>query len=141
MFSNSYEKRLLDWQFFRNETLKESSNIVDDVIALYQKAPTVSIHTDPYNKDTWPNPWELIFENQYCKFCKILGICYTLQLTESFKGEKFKIHIGNNWKNHQTYYLLSIDDRVIGLEDNYIHISNLPSDIVLEKNYAMPQIH
>jgi len=140
MFGKHYEARLLEWQTFRNETLSNSSDIITDVIACYQKAPTVVIHTDPYNQQTWPGPWELILENQYCNFCKILGICYTLQLTESFKDNDFEIYIGIDKKNHKTYYLLSVNSNVIGFNDNYIHISSLPTSIVIERNYLMPQL-
>ena len=70
MFNKRYEDRLLEWQSFRNQTLSNSSDILADVIEFYQKAPTVNIHTDPYNQDTWPTPWELLLENKYCKFCK-----------------------------------------------------------------------
>ena len=141
MFGKHYEARLLEWQAFRNETLSNSSDVITDVIELYQKAPKVSIHTDPYSQQTWPGPWELILENKYCDFCKILGICYTLQLTESFKDNNFEIYIGIDRKNHESYYLLSVNNNVIGFNDNYIHISSLPTSIAIERNYLMPELH
>jgi hypothetical protein len=141
MFGKHYEARLLEWQAFRNETLSNSSDVITDVIELYQKAPKVSIHTDPYSQQTWPGPWELILENKYCDFCKILGICYTLQLTESFKDSNFEIYIGIDRKNHESYYLLSVNNNVIGFNDNYIHISSLPTSIAIERNYLMPGLH
>jgi hypothetical protein len=136
MFNKNYEERLSTWQVFR-EHLNNSTDPLLEVISFYQQAPTVSIHTDPYNKETWPSPWELLYENQYCSFCKILGICYSLQLTESFKDQEFEIHIGIDRQNQKSYYLLSIDSNVIGFNDNYIHISNLPKSIVIERNYLM----
>ena len=141
MFGKHYEARLLEWQAFRNETLSNSSDVITDVVELYQKAPKVSIHTDPYSQQTWPGPWELILENKYCDFCKILGICYTLQLTESFKDSNFEIYIGIDRKNHESYYLLSVNNNVIGFNDNYIHISSLPTSIAIERNYLMPELH
>ena len=141
MFGKHYEARLLEWQAFQNETLSNSSDVITDVIELYQKAPKVSIHTDPYSQQTWPGPWELILENKYCDFCKILGICYTLQLTESFKDSNFEIYIGIDRKNHESYYLLSVNNNVIGFNDNYIHISSLPTSIAIERNYLMPELH
>ena len=90
MFDKNYEERLSNWQVFRSN-LNTSSDALLDVIRFYQQAPIVSIHTDPYNEETWPSPWELLYENQYCSFCKILGMCYSLQLTESFKDKEFEI--------------------------------------------------
>jgi len=140
MFNKNYEDRLSIWKDFRKE-LSSSSDVLLDVITFYQLAPTVSIHTDPYNQETWPSPWELLYENQYCNFCKILGICYTLQLTESFTDQNFEIHIGIDKQNHETYYLLSVNSNVIGFNDNYIHIDELPRSIVIERNYLMPELH
>ena len=99
MFNLGYEERLSKWRKFR-EQLESSSKPLNDVVQFYSLAPTVSIHTDPYNEKSWPGPWELLHENQYCSFCKILGMCYTLQLTESFNGKTFEIIIGRDIKNN-----------------------------------------
>ena len=141
MFNKRYNERLVEWRSFREQTLSKSTDIIADVINFYQQAPTVRINTDPYNQSIWLGPWELLLENKYCKFCKILGMCYTLQLTESFKGEDYKIHIGKDWENHEIYYLLSIDDSIIVFDDNYIRVRDLPENIVIERNYFMPHIH
>ena len=91
----NYEQRLSEWSTFR-DSLEASEDPLQDVINYYNKIPTVSIQTDPYTPSTWPSPWELINENMYCDFCRVLGMCYSLQLTDRFKGTKFEIHIGIN---------------------------------------------
>ncbi|MAY89841.1 MAG: hypothetical protein CMN00_01465 [Rickettsiales bacterium] len=139
MFNLSYEERLSKWREFR-EHLESSSNPLNDVVQFYKLAPTVSIHTDPFNKKSWPGPWELLNENQYCSFCKILGMCYTLQLTESFNGKTFEIIIGRDMENNARLYLLSINKEVIGLDDNYVHVDQLPESIIIERNYSMPEL-
>ena len=83
MFDKTYEDRLLAWSKFR-QGLETSTDPIQDVIDNYNTAPTVSIHTDPWNQDSWPSPWQLILENQYCEFSRVLGMCYSLQLTERF---------------------------------------------------------
>ena len=139
MFNLNYEDRLSRWREFR-DSLETSSNAIDDVVQFYRMAPTVSIHTDPYNNNTWPGPWELLHENQYCSFCKILGICYTLQLTESFKGKSFEIIIGRDIDCNTRMYLLSIDNNIIGIDDNYLHVDNLPESVIIERNFSMPEL-
>ena len=139
MFNLSYEERLSKWREFRAH-LESSSTPLNDVVQFYQLAPTVSIHTDPFNKKSWPGPWELLNENQYCSFCKILGMCYTLQLTESFNGKTFEIIIGRDMENNARLYLLSINKEVIGLDDNYVHVDQLPESIIIERNYSMPEL-
>ena len=139
MFNLNYEERLSRWREFR-DSLEKSSNAIDDVVQFYRMAPTVSIHTDPYNNNTWPSPWELLHENQYCSFCKILGICYTLQLTESFKGKSFEIIIGRDIDCNTRMYLLSIDNNIIGIDDNYLHVDKLPESVIIERNFSMPEL-
>ena len=139
MFNLNYEGRLSKWREFR-ETLEDSPKPINDVVQFYRLAPTVSIHTDPFNNKTWPGPWELLHENQYCIFCKVLGMCYTLQLTESFKDSKFEIIIARDIESNTRLYLLSIDKSIIGLNDNYVHVDELPESVITEKNYLMPEL-
>ena len=107
MFEKNNDQRLQEWSEFRN-TLEASSNPIQDTIDFYSQAPTVSIHTDPWDETTWPTPWELVQENQYCDFCIVLGCCYSLQLTERFSGTDFEIHIIIDSKNSATHYLLHV---------------------------------
>ena len=139
MFNLNYEDRLQDWSRFR-ESLEKADDPFQDVIAYYRKIPVVSIHTDPWAKETWPDPWQLILENQYCSFCIVLGQCYSLQLTERFSGSDFEIHIAIDRKKSDTYYMLYVDDKVIGyIADGYIQQKDLPHSLEFQKSYTMQQ--
>jgi hypothetical protein len=121
MFSFNYEKRLATWSKFR-EQLETSKDPLQDVIDFYKHCPQVSRHTDPYDPEVWPNPWELIHENEYCDYCIILAMCYTLQLTERFSGDTFEIHIGIDKGNTRHIYLLVVGDRVLGYDpETHVH--------------------
>ena len=137
---NTYEERLQVWHDFRN-TLENSDDPIQDVLDFYNCSPRVSIHTDPWTKDMWPNPWELVKENQYCQFTKLLGICYTLQLTERFSSSNFEIHIGVVNETSTTYYLLIVDDIVINLEENYVDRSKIPDNFISQMVYNMAPLH
>ncbi len=67
-------------------------------------------------------------------------MCYTLQLTESFKDSKFEIIIARDIESNTRLYLLSIDKSIIGLDDNYVHVDELPESVIIEKNYLMPEL-
>jgi hypothetical protein len=137
MFGKKYEQRLAAWSEFRNK-LEASEQPFHDVEMFYNQAPTVSIHTDPWDNKTWPSPWELVQENQYCDFCRVLGMCYSLQLTERFSRSKFEIHIIIDTKNSATLYLLHVDDIVIGHRNGeYVHAGNLPKYYDTKKIYHM----
>jgi len=124
MFNKSYEDRLIEWSNFRN-SLETSPSPFEDLIEFYSAAPTVSRHTDPYEKTMWPAPWELLEENQYCDFCRVLGYCYSLQLTDRFKDSKIEIHIITS--TDETEYILYINDWILGYGDKgFIHRADLP---------------
>lgn len=140
MFNQPFEKRLSLWREFRN-SLEDSESPMQDTINFWNSAPLVSIQADPYDSSTWPDAWEIIHENIFCSFVKILAICYTLQLTERFSHEPFEIHITQDTNESQTYYLLIIDNWVIGYDMNKIILkSDLPNSIETMFYKEMPAL-
>jgi hypothetical protein len=140
MFNKKFEERLELWHQFRLE-LETSSTPLEDVVEFYSKAPLVSMQVDPYESDTWLDPWELLKENQYCEFSKILAICYSLQLTDRFMAEDFEIHICTNNKEASTHYLLFFQEKVIGYDwTRIIKRNELPLDLQSQQQYLMPPL-
>jgi hypothetical protein len=140
MFDKKYEDRLRAWNEFR-QSLEESDTPLEDTVKFYERAPVVSIQVDPWEPDTWLNPWELLYENQYCEFSKILAICYSLQLTDCFMTEDFEIHICTNDKEASTCYLLFFQNRVVGYEwSKIIDKNDLPMDLQSQQHYLMPRL-
>jgi hypothetical protein len=140
MFDKTYEDRLASWRDFR-DSLEEHSDPLQAVISKYNEAPHVNIYfTDPWDQTTWPTPWQLIDENQYCEFNRVLGMCYSLQLTDRFKGSSFEIHISTDNALTQVY-LLFINNNVLGWDETkYVHKDTLPKDLVSQKVYDMPPL-
>ena len=140
MFNQPFEKRLVLWREFRS-SLEESENPIQDTIDFWNSAPLVTIQADPYDPKTWPEPWEIIHENIFCPFVKILAICYTLQLTECLSHCSFEIHITQDKEKSQTNYLLYVDDWVIGYNmNNAVLKSNLPDSIEATFYKKMPSL-
>ena len=137
MFDKQFEERLILWREFR-ETLEISSDPIQDTINFYNQAPYCSIAADPYTPSTWPDPWELLEENNYCSFVKILAICYTLQLTDVLSQASYEIHITRDNKKSATYYLLYVDDQVIGFNgETHVHKSELPATMHSELVHSL----
>ena len=103
MFNKAYEERLVLWRDFR-DGLEKSEDPIQEAIDFYNQAPYCSIAADPFTPSSWPTAWELLEENNYCAFVKILAICYTLQLTDVLKRSNYEIHITRDNKNSATYY-------------------------------------
>ncbi len=108
----------------------------------FNKFPRVKIYTDPFDRSTWPTAWELIDENEYCSFNVLLGICYTLQLTERFKHIQPLINVALDSENKTMYYMLLIDDKVYGYQEEEWSLQrNLPKSLSVQKSYPMPPLH
>ena len=141
MFENNFESRLQQWSSFRNE-LETAEDPLQLAIDTYNQAPTVSINTDPYDQEIWPSPWELVSENQYCDFCKLLGICYSLQLTDRFSGTNPEIHIAIDDTKSESYYLLEFNKRVIGYDvQRHISTTDLPPTVQSQTTFSMPPLN
>ncbi len=132
--------RLSAWYTLR-QLLETSVDPLNDAANFFLKLPKTKIYTDPYDSSTWPTPWELIDENEFCQFNLILGICYTLQLTERFKNIHPKIKLSIDTNNKTVYYLLFINDKVYGYENEWIDVKDLPKSLKTQKIYAMKQLH
>jgi len=140
MFHKNYEQRLNSWSSLRQK-LEVAADPFQEVIDFYKQAPYVSVHTDPWSQDMWPDPWELVYENQYDEFCTVLGMCYSLQLTDRFKGSEFEIHICT-LESLSYVYLLFVDDYVLGYDNNKVVLKKeLPMDLQSQTVYAMPKLN
>jgi hypothetical protein len=137
MFDKKYEDRLRIWHQFRS-SLETSESPIQDTVDFYKRAPMVSMQVDPWNSSTWLNPWELLYENQYCDFSKLLAIFYTLQLTDRFSSSRFEIHICTDRDKSEVRYLLNIDDVVLDCHgDNTFCSNGLSSSLYIEKQYTL----
>lgn len=135
MFDKSFYERLIIWRDLRNavETSEDPFGLVKD---FWHKAPLVNIATDPYDSSAWPDPWEMIQQNEYCEFMKILAIFYTLQLTDRFSLSSFEIHIVLDKEESVLRYLLLVDSQTIG----YYNVDKAvaeKSNIICQKQHSI----
>jgi hypothetical protein len=134
------KQALTAWYKLRQQ-LETATDPLKEVADFFSKLPKVKIYTDPYDEDTWPTPWELISENEYCPFNKILGVCYTIQLTERFKNIQPKITISFDSVNKTVYYLLFVEDKVYGYDNDWSNVVDLPKLLKTQKIYTMKQLY
>jgi hypothetical protein len=138
MFDKSYEQQLTIWREFRHG-LESAQDPIQEAIDFYNQAPYCLIAADPFTPSSWPTAWELLEENNYCAFVKILAICYTLQLTDVLSKASYEIHITRDRKKSATYYLLYVDDIVIGFDaDTYVHRTEMPNTLRSELVHQLP---
>ena len=121
MFDKNMEDRLRAWSDFRNN-LEDEPDPFKSTIELYNLAPLVTYNIDPDSPMTWPNPWELLNENQYDDLGYILGIGYTLGLTDRFSSSvlhKIKKNPDSIICYMLTIKLLDLIERVLYAKTNY----------------------
>lgn len=135
------DKLLKKWYDFRNE-LEVIPDPINAVTRFFLSKPRVKFYTDPYDQLTWPTPWELITENEYCPINLLLGICYTLQLTERFSHLTPEIAIAVDVSSKTVYYLLLIEDKVFGWnDDEWSSVKELPKSLKIQKIFNMAPLH
>lgn len=133
MVEKKFEERLSIWHRFR-KFLETSEDPIQDTLSFWMDIPSSTRNCDPYDPLTWPDPWQMIDENCYCDFTKILAIGYTLQLTDKFKNERFLIKVGVDKIQSRMYYILCIGDNTISINDvKSMQINLVPKDIHIQK--------
>jgi hypothetical protein len=81
VFQLNYDTRLQNWYNLRQSLLTtDLQTKCIEVDKWWQSAPLVNHYLHPYEVSTWPGPWDLINDNEYCYFARGLGMVYTLLL-------------------------------------------------------------
>jgi hypothetical protein len=82
VFQLNYDSRLRSWYDLR-QTLQNADTKTKclEIDKWWQSAPLVNHYLHPHEIDTWPTPWELLYDNEYCHLARGLGMIYTLMLT------------------------------------------------------------
>lgn len=81
IFLSDYFTRLRAWHSLKNELQEKSTEeICIAVDKFWQRTPMINHLLHPDDIEDWPNPWELLYYNDYCLFSRGLGMVYTLLL-------------------------------------------------------------
>ena len=80
-FQLPYYERLQSWNNLRTRIASAPTlQKFIEVDAWWQRAPLVNHYLHIHDMSNWPDPWQLISDNEYCHVARALGICYTLHL-------------------------------------------------------------
>lgn len=111
MFKLLAQERLSSWAEFRAR-LEISPTPLEDVSSLWSAAPWTPYNykVDPFNKKTWPSPWEILVDNIYDDFTKAIMIGYTIKLTKRFAESRISVKTVVDKSRSVNYNLVSIDD-------------------------------
>jgi hypothetical protein len=107
--------RLIKWKQFR-DSIETSQTPLEDVAYLWSRAPFVSSYLNPLTPDEWPDPWHLVLNSKLDELAIVLGMLYTLKLTQRFIRSQFEIHMSTTKENKHNQYFLLVDNHVLNLE-------------------------
>lgn len=75
------QTRLAAWREWReNLASQQNSQLLESVAHWWKFVPMVNKTVDQWREETWPTPWELVGEGEFCSNAQGLGIFYTLTL-------------------------------------------------------------
>ena len=77
----SFDTRMAEWYMLRQRitdlSLEEQCIEIDK---FWQQCPLNNYYLHPHDIKDWPNPWQLLQDNQYCFYARALGHIYTLAI-------------------------------------------------------------
>lgn len=142
MFKLPIDDRLSSWAAHRAQ-LNTSNNALMDVWQLWKTAPYIHYNNkiDPYYKQSWPSPWEIIVENKYDDFTRAVMIAWTLRLTERFKKSKIEIKTFVDSQRSKQYNIVCVDEQwIINYSDaGPITVGEFPATLLLENIVDLEQ--
>ena len=131
MFDLRNDDKIKAWREFR-DGLETSNDPMGDVAHFWGKAPYVSNYLNPYNPQSWPDPWKLVINGRYDLLAISLGICYTFELTERFSESTQKVYMSIEPGKENKFMSVIDDQHVLNLHHGFkASISDLPTNAVL----------
>ena len=116
VFDEYGTKRLAVWRQFR-ESLETSPTPLEDVAELWRHAPFVSPYLNPLLPTEWPDPWHLMLDLRLDDLALVLGMLYTIKLTQRFIDTNCEIHMSMCPQKKQHQYMLVVgNEQVLNLE-------------------------
>lgn len=133
-FLCDYNTRLHEWYKLRNSIEQcDIESICVEVDKFWQQCPLVNHYLHPADIEDWPNPWELINDNNYCYYARALGMVYTLLLL-GIKDIDFVEALDDN-KEHVV--LVIVEDKFILNYWPNSELDNKLSDFTIIKHISI----
>lgn len=134
MFNLYNNDRLTAWKDFR-DTLETSNTPLEDVAEFWSRAPFVSPYLNPNDPTSWPDPWHLVLDSRLDTLAIVLGMLYTIKLTQRFANTKLEVKLVKTSQTKELTYVLVVDNQnVLNLEYKCVvgvnNLENLESNLL-----------
>ena len=138
IFQLEFESKLREWAELRQNLVpKPLDQKCIEIDNFWQQCPMVNHYLHPIDMESWPDPWELLNEGNYCKYARALGMIYTLILL----GVRDIDFVDAKDENDEDVVLVLVDDAKYIL--NYwpdTVVNNCLTDFKIIKRYNISAI-
>jgi hypothetical protein len=122
MWPQTFQLRLDAWANLRIQTqTQDAKTALANINSWWFQSPWRAYHLHWDDRDTWPDPWELLSDNLYCDVARGLGILYTISLLDHADLTDAEL-------------VLTAEGHNLVLVDKRKYILNWDSDIIVNTN-------
>ena len=117
--------RLNDWKNLRTSLQGQEEAQQLQTVALYwSKPPLATMAYDPELLHTYPTPWEMMVENDWCRNSVAIGMEFTLRLA-GWSPERLVIHNMKDFDLPDQKLVLEVDGKHL-LNYDYASVVEMP---------------
>lgn len=137
VFQLTFKDKLQEWYNLR-ENIKSVSVEQQCILTdnWWQKAPLVNHYLHSNCIEEWPNPWELINDNEYCFYARALGMAYTLYLS---KIQNIEMYEATDQENTELALIIVDNTYILNYWPNTVKTNQL-KDFVLKNKLNIEQL-
>ena len=113
----SSRKRLRHWKTFRcslDETLTDEEHLFT-TMKYWQQYPLIDRYIDSYAPELWPTPWELLYENQFCRSSLAYMMEQTLLKSDDgrWKLDRLSLKYIDDKRLSDEFIILVVDNKYV----------------------------
>ena len=83
MWPKSFAERLESWNLLRQQCVNlDPEFAMTEINSWWFRTPWTAYHLHWDDRADWPDPWQLLSDDQYCPLARGLGILYTITLLD-----------------------------------------------------------
>ncbi|MFA5490880.1 MAG: hypothetical protein WC284_17000 [Candidimonas sp.] len=106
------ENRTLAWREFRESLSNIDEIAYDQIISFWGRHPQVDFYVDFDDISSWPTPWEIITNGQFCPTGMAICIFFTL-LYSRWDRDRLDIRVVKSPSDEKITTIVVIDDKIV----------------------------
>lgn len=107
------DEQVSAWKSLREEIkLLDEAEALQKVASYWAKAPLCRMAYDFEDHTSWPSPWEMVMESDWCPYSVAIGMEFTLRLA-GWNPDRMKLLVIRDYDISDQRMVLKIDESVV----------------------------